>query len=455
MMHFYTHACCHRALIFLVALGALAPLALSVATPTAHAQEEEQLIQIIVMDVPGGGTKTVAKQLILIENVRPYPDQWFFKKVTERGLQTEGLLENSKDLKWSMERVGIALLIDFTYDDETELYTVYFYSPESGKVVKTFDVASDEDGITQEAAQKIRKEVEGFLKGPDPAATPAPEPGEEEVMDPEALRKAAMEAEKQKRANLPSDWLQAAVQFRLTKHDFLFGAQNSAITTSYVSGFYPGYDINAEVFPLVFTGGDVTAVGFYTQFNQGFDQVKSSVIDASGQPAEIIFKVNQLQFEGGVSYRLDTPRKTESTGKFIRARLRLGVRYLLNKVDDPDEFGLVPSISLTNVVVGGKVSYPIFSTLSLHGALNFIPWGSFGQGSAAFGTPTYTYGMGSMFGGVYMFTENLGGTLNYNFDLYRTSFEGATDAMTGIKLFEKADAFDFYQGIAAGVHIQY
>ena len=154
----------------------------------------------------------------------------------------------------------------------------------------------------------------------DPDEEKDPDEDEDEELDAKALREKAIADQEKKNAELPTDFLMAAAQLRMTKHDLLIGGSNGAVT-NYTSTFYPGYDVNLEVFPLVFAGADVTAVGFHAHFQQGFDSV--GIQDAETMQA-VTLKVNQLQVDGGISYRLDTPRKMGSTESFIRARLRAG-----------------------------------------------------------------------------------------------------------------------------------
>lgn len=438
-------------LVLAIALLSIAAPALAIvlAPSTAFAQDEEEKRNVIIMPVPYGGTKMLAKKIYALENTSPYPKKWFDEKVESRGFQPDGILQNKKDLRWVMDRTNIALIIDFAYDEETALYTVFFYSPKNGEITKEFEVGSDEDGLTEEGADKITREALAFMEGGDPASNSEPteekdpDKEDEEELDAKALREKAIADQEKKNAELPTDFLMAAAQIRMTKHDLLIGGSNGAVT-NYTSTFYPGYDVNFEVFPLVFAGADVTAIGFHAHFQQGFDSV--GVLDPDTmQP--VTLKVRQLQVDGGLSYRLDTPRKMGSTESFIRARLRAGVRHIRNTID---ENAVIPSTSSTALVIGGHVGYPLFGAFSLQGGVEFVPFAAWGLNEAQFGETSFTYGMGSHIGGTYLFTDNLGFTFSYNFNLYRTLFEGI-----GTANFEAANAFDFYQGINAGVHIQY
>ena len=442
-----TRAAAMAAVIALLSIAA--PALLVVFTPSLAMAQEEEKRKVIIMPVPYGGTKMLAKKIYALENTSPYPKKWFDEKVESRGFQPDGILQNKKDLRWVMDRTNISLIIDFAYDEETALYTVYFYSPRSGEIAKEFEVGSDEDGLTEDGADKITEEALAFMEGGDPGAKADPDEekdpdeDEDEELDAKALREKAIADQEKKNAELPTDFLMAAAQLRMTKHDLLIGGSNGAVT-NYTSTFYPGYDVNLEVFPLVFAGADVTAVGFHAHFQQGFDSV--GIQDAETMQA-VTLKVNQLQVDGGISYRLDTPRKMGSTESFIRARLRAGVRHIRNTID---ENGVIPSTSSTALVIGGHVGYPLFGTFSLQGGVEFVPFAAWGLSEEQFGESSFTYGMGSHIGGTYLFTDNLGFTFSYSFNLYRTLFEG-----TGTANFIEANAFDFYQGINAGVHIQY
>lgn len=423
-------------------------------TPSeAMAQDEEEARNVIIMPVPYGGTKMLAKKIYALENVNPYPKKWFNEKVESRGFEPDGILSNKKDLRWVMDRTNIALIIDFFYDEETALYTVYFYSPRTGEIAKEFEVSSDEDGLTEDGADKITEEAQAFINGGDPSSDKDPDEKDPDEKDPDGtgdgeltadeLRKKAIEDQDKKKSELPTDFLMAGAMVRLTKHDLLIGGSNGAVT-NYTSTFYPGYDVNFEAFPLVFAGSDVTAIGLYAHFQQGFDSV--AIQDPTTLQATTL-RVRQLQVDGGLSYRLDTPRKMDSTESFIRARLRAGVRHIRNTID---ENTVIPSTSLTALVIGGHVGYPVFGAFSLQGGVEFIPFGAWGLSEAQFGEDSFTYGMGSHIGGTYMFTDNLGFSFSYDFNLYRTLFQGV-----GTANFEAANAFDFYQGINAGLHIQY
>jgi hypothetical protein len=157
-------------------LSIAAPALLVVFTPSlAMAQEEEEKRKVIIMPVPYGGTKMLAKKIYALENTSPYPKKWFDEKVESRGFQPDGILQNKKDLRWVMDRTNISLIIDFAYDEETALYTVYFYSPRSGEIAKEFEVGSDEDGLTEDGADKITEEALAFMEGGDPGAKADPD----------------------------------------------------------------------------------------------------------------------------------------------------------------------------------------------------------------------------------------------------------------------------------------
>jgi len=54
-------------------------------TPSeAMAQDEEEARNVIIMPVPYGGTKMLAKKIYALENVNPYPKKWFNEKVESR-----------------------------------------------------------------------------------------------------------------------------------------------------------------------------------------------------------------------------------------------------------------------------------------------------------------------------------------------------------------------------------
>ncbi len=445
-----------RALTLLLAALALATF--STSTAVAQDDEDDSGPLVVLLKVPGGGTKLLADTLYTLEPIELRPESWFVKQAKRRGFSKSKALKKSKSMRWVMKGAKIDVVVRLR--EKGDAYRVDFYGRGSGKSEQNFKVPRGDDGLTVEGAEEIRIQLVSRFEGrmrvkgeavaksdPDPADAPKDasedEPKDEpKGEDPDLLDDPVVARRPVGDMKAPSDFLWVYGGARLIKRDLVVGGQNGAVL-SYISAFYPGYEIAAEFFPLVFTDQDFTALGLYVDFYQGFDGFNFIGPDGTQQRLNL----THLHAEGGLSYRIDTPRDVLMSGDYVRIRLRATVRH--------DNFGIpandsLPSTSQTAVVLSGAVAYPLLvDGFALTGSFELIPIGFWGAGLEQFGTSAFTYGMGTSLGGLFSVGSGINVSFGYAFGLYRTEFEGS-----GVALFENANAFELVQGLNAGLSFQ-
>ncbi len=434
----------------------LATLALATLSTPALAQEDEvEAPLVVLLKVPGGGTKLLAEALYDLEPIELRTESWFVKQAKSRGFSKNKALKKSKSMRWVMKGAKIDVIVRLR--DKSEEYRVDLYVRETGKPAETFLVPRGEDGLGKDGAETIRGRLVALFDGririkgaavvatvDDPDSTPDPtDPGDlVGVEDPGGVDDPVVPRKRPGSIEAPGDFLWVYGGARLLKRDLTIGGQNGAVL-SYVSAFYPGYQISAEFFPLVFTDQDFTALGLYVDFTQGFDGI--SFTDAAGVQSQ--FALTHLRLEGGLSYRIDTPRDVAVSGEYVRVRLRATVRHESFSIPENTQ---LPSNSQTAVVLSGVVAYPLLvEGFALTGSFELIPVSFWGASREQFGESSFTYGMGTSLGGLFSVGSGINVSFDYAFGLYRTEFEGG-----GTALFSNANAFELVQGLNAGVSFQ-
>lgn len=418
-----------RALLFACALLATWLLAM---TP-AQAQEDEapQPVRIVIMTVPGGGTKLLAETVATLPNTTPYPESWFNTQVKQRGFSSRTIFKNSKDLRWVMSGANLDLIVDFSRKRRSNTLKVKFYNAKEATVVRTLELEVDaKDGLGQAGADQITASIEDLLADryavtpPKPPVEPV-EPPKEETPKDDDIKKELHPKYTQPIRREP--WLWASGSVKLIKRGLSVSSRNGVVL-NYNSVFYPGYELMLDAMPA-----RGVPFGLYLGFIHGFDSVKYQ--DDNNQ--EQTRALTQLQFEGGLGYYLKRGA--------IMARIRGGARWTSYSIDENE---VLPSTSQTSLMLQGHIDYTL-SMLTLQARLELIPLSFWGEGAEQFGESSSTYGVGAGFGVIIRATPALSVPLQYNFNLLSSSFEGS-----GSRRFEEAQAYDLTHSLGLGIRYQ-
>lgn len=408
----------------------------SLALPSiAAAQEAEaEPVRIVVMTIPGGGTKLLAETVATLPNTTPFPESWFNTQVKQRGFSARTVFKSPKDLGWVMGGAKIDLIVDFSRKRRSNTLKVYLYPASDAKIARTLEIEVDPtSGLNQEGADQITASIEDLLASRY-AATPSktqPDPQQEPEKDPDP--KPQEDDLRKQLAPTPTPgfkrqpWLWVSGSGSLLKRDLSVSSRNGVVL-NYESAFYPGYALNVEATPA-----KGVPFGFYATFVHGFDNVNYKDADDKDQ----VKALTQLQFEGALGYYL--------VRGALSAKLRGGLRWASFGID-PNE--VLPSTSFTSIMLQGQVGYTI-SRFTVQGQLELIPISFWGENTEQFGQNPGAYGLGGVLGVQIQATPEISVPISYSFGLLNSSFEGE-----GAARFQEASAFDLTQSIRIGVQYQ-
>lgn len=400
----------------------------------ALAQDEDDTpkVKIVIMTIPGGGTRTLADELKSLPSTELHPESWFDRQVKKRGFNVKKIMKNTKDLKWVMSGAKIDLILRFKRNrKKTNLY-VGFVGPDTAKVSKTIKLTlNKEEGFTESQAKEIKTQVQAFLKTRYDSLKPK-EPPKETTPKETTPKETTPNTDPNTNITTPlppakqnDHWIWLHGSGRLIKRDLSVGGRNGAVL-NYQSAFYPGYQVKVEMTPA-----RGTPLGLYVDFTHGFDSI--NVTDNNDQQQTL--PLTQLRFEGGAGYYLDEQN--------FKIRLCVGGRWASYSIEQNDA---LPSTSQTAILVSGRFIYPLMPIVQVYGGIELMPLAFWGEGMEQFGTEASTYGMGTSLGLVIDATRDLGIQVNYGFEMYRTVFTG-----NGSADFEEARGFELIQGLQAGI----
>lgn len=430
---------------------------------TVHAQEDEPTgpARIAVLDVSAGGTELLIEAVSQIENVEVKGQKWFLEQVQGRAFKAQGIMSRPEDLKWLMDGAEIKYILFLAAgEDETAPFTARLVGDKTGEVVHQFSVErAAETGLTESSAKVAALEVSKYIDSQKPrdleaeaAAKAAEEKKKAELAaadDPNRLKR-QVAAEKQNALDAFSrDWFHASVRGVGVRRDFNVTGANKAVS-AYSSAFYPGFSINLDAFPIGMSNREYAGIGFYADFLMGFDSVMIQYsVEEEGETFDVTEEIGitQINFEGGILYRLGDPLELRSTNA-AKVDLSLGVRHSNFTVAANTQ---LPSISHTSFVIGTRVTSRMFSDMfRLRAGVNVSPIGIFGTGLELFGETAYTYGVGGVLGAEIAATDDIGIVFGYDFNLQRTNFTG-----NGELGFTDATGFELVQVLNAGVSYTY
>lgn len=418
-------------LLLLFACSLLATLSLTTASAQAQEQEAPAPVRIIVMTIPGGGTKLLAETIATLPHTEPYPESWFNTEVKKRGFSARTIFKSAKDLRWVMSGANLDLIIDFSRKRRSNTLKVKFYTAKEATEVRTLELEVDaKDGLDQGGADQITATVEDLLADrytvtpPKAPVEPVEQPKELEPKDDDIKKELPLQYTQPLRRE---PWLWASGSAKLIKRGLSVSSRNGVVL-NYNSVFYPGYELMLDAMPA-----RGVPLGLYLGFIHGFDSVKYKDDNNKEQTRSL----TQLQLEGGLGYYLKRGA--------IMAKIRGGARWTSYSIDENE---VLPSTSQTSLLLQGHIDYAL-SMVTLQARLELIPLSFWGEGADQFGESSSTYGVGAGFGVLIHATPALSVPLQYNFNLLSSSFEGQ-----GTRRFEEAQAYDLTHSLSLGIRYQ-
>lgn len=451
----------------LVLLTPMAWMATALITPShALAQDDDTqgITQIVILDVPLDGTRTLAESIAKLgDSVALYPQTWFEERVDEQGFDPDGLLANRNALSIVMEESDIDVVIISRYSSKRELYRISIVPQDPRDETLEFDVAALEDeGLTGAGAAQIRKRLVAMLDAQKAELAPPPDP-EKPKDDPNALREAAIAEQKAKKNAGPKGAAKIAAGFRLIEPTFILVTATSELTDSLAVtlGSSPGFALYAEIFPMLLQEDaeeDAKNFGILLNYNQVFQSLALSPTIA-GQPADMIAEpvdtgLSYLDLEGGAFYNLtfgEGEQAASLRGKFLLRLQRLSTAVPVSQFQ---------TFRFFSIGLGADGIFPLGTTgAKLLTSVELAPFTSATTPQEGIGTIRYAYTLSGSLGVSYDFTPNIGFTGSYIFDNTRILFNreaipqepGSTTAPV-----ERAPKASFSaNGLFAGVHYIY
>ncbi|MBA2662777.1 MAG: hypothetical protein H0U74_10810 [Bradymonadaceae bacterium] len=429
-------------------------LTIVLASSSASAEEKARKVRVAVIEVPVGGTDLLLAELRSVAMLDVRDPTWFMNQVKGRGFRPENVMERSADLRWVMSGGSVDFVVHLVLTSDGNAYMAHFIEAETAQPRRTVQVDKSEAGLSVAGASFLRLEMERLVgaapAGPvvaDGSATASTtarvEEDEPKPDDPEVVRQRAADAKQAISDRLQRDWLWARASFRMIGKDTLVAGNET--TYSFVSGLFPGFELDIEAYPFALSNAEMVSAGMYVNYYHGFDRLS---IATEEQIVELAF--NHFGIEGGAIYRMDSPLGRSSALTNEQVRFKLGVRYEASAIAENDAG--IPSTSVISVVTGARLLFPVMlDNLAVWANVDVVPFAFFGNGGDQFGKTSRSYGFGTQVGFLYELASGIGMTLGYSFQLNRTNFvgEGLVDG------FDNALAFELIQGLRAGFVYQH
>lgn len=395
---------------------------------TAYAADE-QPTRVVILKVKG--VDALIDKVSKLDNVEVKDQSWFVKQVRQRGIKTKGLMRRPNELRWVMQGAEVSRVVYF--DADGARFSVNFIG-EDGEIRREFKVDRSGDGIDEETADLILKELKDDLGLTEQPQIQDATPVETAVVEaPKA--EAALESKMPATRLYGSSGLDVKIYARLNKRDLGVNGSNGAVLT-YPSQFYPGGGITLVYFP----SDSNSATGVRVGAMVGLASVAAAV--DPGQTAESK-SLMHLEGELAVDHRVLQPTRGDGDRDAVRFDFTAAARYASYSVDQ----GALPSVSMVSVELGASVSQRALAEgLTLGGNVMISPFGTWLSGGENYGNSPVSYGFGAGLGGNYQLSDTLGLLFHYDLRFLRTSFSGQ-----GTQDYLEAEAFELVQGLSLGV----
>ena len=408
--------------------------------------------RMVVLNIPGGGgTEALLSEVSKIDGVSIKRQKWFVQTIRDQGKDPRGIMGNQERLAGVMEAADIDYVLFLKPDGDQ--FTANLVQKEDAEPILELAVKRTDSGMPESEAEKIRERIASQfeptgLKEPSFEST---EPSTEEVSETEREKPEGQGSEEttgeastddeetNKKTATGGIWFWVSGRGRLFKRDFtVAGSQNAVL--AYNSRYYPGFEVDLELYPLRPTASSLDAVGLFLDFNQGFESL--TVPDEQGNRTSV--SITQTEIEGGPILGLGDALSKSKERLASRLRFKTTVRYSNYSVGKNDK---LPSTSLTSVILGGMVSHPVlFDGLAAEARLEILPVAFFGNGGALFGASSFTQGFATRIGLMFALSPAIRIVSGYRFRLHHSKFTGR-----GASAFQDSEAFELVQGVDLGI----
>ena len=444
-----------------VALCLIAAVAMLVSGPEmARAQSDAEASaegppRVVILNVPGGGTDLLVSQLTSIETIDLKEQDWFVAEIRKHELEPKGIMSNREALSTLMRKSTIDYLV-FLQPDETSYTATLLEGPEAESVLE-FDVERTDGSLSEEGAKTIGDQYSEFF-APEPPTEDGdqtegvelPEKttgGGEEAEETETSGDQNEQASTETEADASSEGSSAPVALwtsgrgRMFRRNFnAAGADNTIL--SYASRYYPGFEVDARLFPFGGIGEAFAPVGIYVDYNHGFETITVPPAEEGGSPQGV--SLSHIEAEAGLLSHAGGELPATRSGALSRFQLKLTARQSWFIVEANDK---LPSTSMTSLIVGGLLTEPIIGDrLAAQARLEVIPVALFSKGGELFGETSYSNGFGTRLGLLYALSDRVSLVGGYRFRLHHSNFQGQ-----GASGFRNAEVFELVQGIDVGI----
>jgi len=445
-----------------VAVGLAALLVLVTGPWRARAEAEpdaESDPRLVVLNVPGGGTDSLRSQLVSIEGIALETQEWFVDAIKRHDLSPNGIMTDRERLRTVMQKSDIDYLL-YLEPDEDHYTAKLLEGPEVAAVVE-LEVERVDGGLPSSGAETVCEQMTAFFSSEDVGGTVMIEDstgetsedeetsGGEETSEGEAgsgdgaaAARSGTESESREAGHLdgPVVWW-ATARGRLFRRNFTVAGVGNALLT-YTSGFYPGFELEVEVFPVAGAESLSAPLGIYATYNHGFETLPGSP-GGEGTPTGAI-SATHLESEVGLAARLGGRLPAGPLGSISRLRLSVGGHLAWFVVEANDQ---LPTTSTVSAALGGRLTEQLVGDrLAVRAGLKLFPFTTFLKGGGLFGDSSYTNGFAARLGLLYAISDHVGLVGGYRFRLHHSRFRGQ-----GASGFRNAEAFELVQGIDVGI----
>lgn len=440
---------------------------ISLIDPAPLMAQQGRTTQIVILNVPKGGTRTLAEALSDLPDVALFPQRWFEEQLAEQEVESSGIFDRPEELSQVMAQSNVDLVLRLRYSSKQQIYRVDVITRAQGLSEYSFEVDGSEEGLDESGAAQVRQDIEDFLANraaaqrprttTDPFEEGGAGDGGEEPFDPNSLRENAIAQQNQKtrRPGASKKAAQVRAGFRLIEPTLLItGGRIQSLSAT--AGGTPGFAVEADVLPMALVGGgspQAENFGISLSYSHVFKKIGNLLLaDEMGAPIDntkVTVASNYFDFRGGVFYRIFSDGSQDGAHIRLKGGVRINKFNLAQPVVGAFPFGFF------SLMIGAEGVHPIGTTgASLLANVEIAPFSkALGAWEETIGAVSYSYALGGGLGLSYDFLPNAGFSARYSFDTYRLLFTGeipvgGTEAVKSKGIFSA-------NGLFAGFHYTY
>lgn len=448
----------------------LSPGAAFAQADEAGSTSAEDMLHIVVLDVPLEGTETLAETIVSKrQDVALYPQTWFIDKINEVGFDPDGIIKRREQLSIVMEESNVDYIVLSQYSEKQSLYRFTVIPRKEDSPTHSFTVESfKEDGMTRGAAVLTHRQLFEYIDGRSASPTSNTEPEEDPLDpgDPNALRDAAIKAQQEKKNAGPKGIATFAAGFRLIEPTLIIITADSDVVNSLAItlGSTPGFAFQAELYPMKLSADPAkpsqpteNQFGLSIHYNQVFKSLNlqpDQEVPAGGvAPLPSPTRVSYLDFEAGAFYEIAIGSKEGGI-----ARLRPKALFRLQRLGTSTPVVEFQPFRFISLAIGADVIFPLADTgANLLAGVELAPFTNLKPLPLdEIGTFRYAYTTSGSLGIDYKFLPNVGFQAQYMFDHTRLLFESfSPDPVNQPNLVTSPKGTFSAAGIFAGVNYTY